>query len=106
MSFRGAICPARLPLFNGERTLRGAESFVFMAVSRENAAGPTGLHSAKWMRLADINWRHGIMPKGMQRGNREAKKPKKDHTIPKAPVAGEGVVRPPAPVVADRHKRK
>ena len=68
--------------------------------------GSTGLHSAKWMRLADINWRHGIMPKGMQRGNREAKKPKKDHTIPKAPVAGEGVVRPPAPVVADRHKRK
>ena len=47
------------------------------------------------------------MPKGMQRGNREAKKPKKDHSIPKAPVAGEGVMRPPAaPVVADRRKRK
>ena len=68
--------------------------------------GSTGLHSVKWLRLADINWRHVIMPKGMQRGNREAKKPKKDHSIPRAPVAGEAVVRPPAPVVADRRKRK
>ena len=47
------------------------------------------------------------MPKGMQRGNREAKKPKKDHSTPKAPVAGSGaVVRPPAPLVADRRKKK
>jgi hypothetical protein len=47
------------------------------------------------------------MPKGMQRGNREAKKPKKDHSTPKAPAAGsEPVVRPPAPLVADRRKKK
>ena len=46
------------------------------------------------------------MPKGMQRGNREAKKPKKDLSIPKAPVVGDAVVRPSAPVVADRRKRK
>jgi hypothetical protein len=47
------------------------------------------------------------MPKGMQRGNREAKKPKKDHSAPKAPGTGsDAVVRPPAPLVPDRRKKK
>jgi hypothetical protein len=75
------------------------------ATSGTHAAA--GVHLAEWLPLADIEWRRSIMPKGMQRGNREAKKPKKDHSTPKAPVTGSGaVVRPPAPLVADRHKKK
>lgn len=46
------------------------------------------------------------MPKGMQRGNREAKKPKKDTSAPKAAAATEAVPRAPATVVPDRRKKK
>lgn len=46
------------------------------------------------------------MPKGQQRGNKEAKKPKKDRSLAKPATPATGVLRPPAPpVVAGRNKK-
>ncbi len=46
------------------------------------------------------------MPKGQQRGNKEAKKPKKDRSLAKPATPAAGIIRPPAqPVVASRAKK-
>jgi hypothetical protein len=46
------------------------------------------------------------MPKGLQRSNKEAKKPKKDSNPPKAPLAGLEPVRTITTAVIPRGKAK
>jgi len=45
------------------------------------------------------------MPKGQQRTNKEAKKPKKDGSDSK-PLSGGAPIAPPAPQVMERGKKK
>jgi hypothetical protein len=46
------------------------------------------------------------MPKGQQRTNKEAKKPKKDSSAAPKPLSSGAPVAPPAPLVMERGKKK
>lgn len=59
------------------------------------------LHLFDWIRIRGLLFWRFIMPKGQQRGNKEAKKPKKDKPV----VLPAGSV-PLTPVVPEPRKKK